>query len=115
MLVENLMSPGVVTVSPDTPLKEVAEMLSRYGISGVPLCDDRRRVLGMVSEGDSLQKERGEVSLGGRVDTRSEAGMIAAHIARIPGVVAVDSQLTWQVDDHARRTSASADRPPTRI
>jgi CBS domain-containing protein len=53
------MTAAVLTVSPETPLKDVAAILAEHGISGVPVCDAEGRVLGVVSEGDILFKEQG--------------------------------------------------------
>ena len=59
MKVEDLMTREVVSVSPETTLKEVAGKLVQYKISGIPVCDDDGRVLGVVSEADILYRERG--------------------------------------------------------
>jgi CBS domain-containing protein len=59
MRVDELMTKEVRTVAPETTLKEVAELLVRHGISGLPVCDTDGRVLGVVSEADILLKERG--------------------------------------------------------
>src|SRR3990172_8960294 len=59
MKVKDVMTYEVVTVSPETSLKEVAATLVQHGISGVPVVDAEDRVLGVVSEGDVLFKERG--------------------------------------------------------
>lgn len=61
MKVEDLMTRDVVTVGPDASLKEVARVLVERGISGMPVCDEDGRVLGVISEGDILHKERGRV------------------------------------------------------
>lgn len=53
------MSPGVVTARTDTPLRELARILSTHAISGVPVVDDAGRVIGVVSESDIVDKERG--------------------------------------------------------
>lgn len=222
MRVEHLMSRNVVTVSPETSLKEVAEQLVARRISGVPVCDGGGRLLGVVSEADVLQQElgvhpdadstfewlfghpgarerlaartageamsspaitidagrpvteaaalllerrigrlpvvhggalvgiltradlvrafsrtdeeiereiredvllrtlwiepsllevdvdRGEVTLAGRVGTRTEAELAAAYVGRVPGVVAVHVDLTWEDDDLARRSGRGA-------
>ncbi|MEV4566107.1 CBS domain-containing protein [Nonomuraea sp. NPDC049419] len=50
------MSEGVA-VSAATPFKEIAETLIAAGVSAVPVIDDDRQVLGMVSEADLLRKE----------------------------------------------------------
>jgi CBS domain-containing protein len=221
MIVEQLMSRDVVTVSQETSLKDAAALLSRHGISGVPVCDAAGQVLGVVSEADILLKEEGrdpegglfswlfqrddeslakaaartageamtsppitiepgrpvseaarlmteqavnrlpvvaegklvgivtradlvrafhrsdeeirreiaedvllrtlwispepltitvedgEVSLSGEVESRSAAEIAVAYVRRVLGVVGVRSELTWQVDDLARRTESA--------
>ncbi|MGH3083897.1 MAG: CBS domain-containing protein [Gaiellaceae bacterium] len=229
MRVESLMSRDVVTVASETTLKEVAALLSRHRISGVPVCDADRQVLGVVSEADILRQEEGrpprsstgllswlfesddeslakvgartageamtspaitidpgrpvseaarlmlerqvnrlpvvregklvgivtradlvrafhrpdeeirreisedvllqtlwispdrvtisvedgEVSLAGEMENRTQAELAVAYVSRVPGVVDVHSELTWQVDDLARRTGSA--RLPRRV
>ena len=59
MDVSELMTRNVVTVRPDTPLKKVAATLVRHGISGAPVVDDGGAVVGVVSETDIVERERG--------------------------------------------------------
>jgi CBS domain-containing protein len=59
MNVRDLMTSEVLTVSPETRLKDVGAILAEHGISGLPVCDGEGRVLGVVSEGDILFKEQG--------------------------------------------------------
>ena len=47
-----------MTVEPLTPLKEVARLMVERRISGVPVVDVDGTVVGVVSEGDILVKER---------------------------------------------------------
>jgi len=61
MRVRDLMSKDVITVAPDATLKDVATTLVERGISGMPVCDEAGRVVGVISEADILQKERGRV------------------------------------------------------
>jgi CBS domain-containing protein len=60
MRVEELMTREVVCVRPEATLKEVAQLLVDHRISGLPVCDDRGRVVGVVSEGDILYRESGD-------------------------------------------------------
>jgi CBS domain-containing protein len=57
MRVSELMTKKVLTIGPEAPIKDVAKILVANGISGLPVCDIERRVLGVVSEGDILYKE----------------------------------------------------------
>ena len=59
MNVRDLMTSVVITARPEMSLKEVATTLAQCGISGVPVVDENDRVVGIVSEGDILFKERG--------------------------------------------------------
>lgn len=59
MKVKALMTRDVVTVTPQTPLKQVARLLAKHSISGVPVCDRDGTVLGVVTEADILIKEIG--------------------------------------------------------
>jgi len=59
MRVEQLMTREVVTVTPETTLKEVASLLAKHRISGVPVCDADGQVVGVVTEADILWKELG--------------------------------------------------------
>jgi CBS domain-containing protein len=56
-LVKDLMTTEVVTVGPATPFKEIVARLAEHQVSAVPVVDDARRVLGIVSEADLLLKE----------------------------------------------------------
>ena len=51
----DVMTTAVVTASPDTPMREIAELLLKHGISAVPVVDSDGAVIGMVSEGDLLR------------------------------------------------------------
>jgi CBS domain-containing protein len=59
MRIEKIMTRDVITVAPDTSLKDVAQLLVDNRISGVPVCGPNGEVLGVVSEADILRKEEG--------------------------------------------------------
>ena len=61
MKVRDVMTTEVATVRAATSLKELARLLAGLGISGVPVVDADGAVVGVVSEGDILVKERGPV------------------------------------------------------
>ncbi|WP_035792168.1 CBS domain-containing protein [Kitasatospora mediocidica] len=56
-IVGELMTSAVVHVRPDTPFKEVVQVLSRNDITAVPVVDEQDRPLGVVSEADLLCNE----------------------------------------------------------
>jgi CBS domain-containing protein len=52
--VSEFMSDRVVTVDPDTTLKEAARLMHQHGINRLPVVDEKRRVLGIVTKSDLL-------------------------------------------------------------
>lgn len=56
--VRDVMTRTVLSVRPETPLKEVARQLVEHRISGLPVVDEGGQVLGVVSEGDLLVKRQ---------------------------------------------------------
>lgn len=69
-----IMTRSVHHVSVDTPLKDVAELMARQRISGVPVLDETGRVVGIISEKDFLIRM-------GAADTAHVMGIIAACLA----------------------------------
>ena len=58
MRVEEIMTKDVITVSPKTPIHEAAELMIDHGVSGLPVVDDAGSVVGIVSEGDLILREK---------------------------------------------------------
>jgi CBS domain-containing protein len=56
MQAKDVMTTPVVTVTPDTPVAEVARTLLERRISGVPVVDAGGRLVGIVTEGDLLRR-----------------------------------------------------------
>lgn len=54
--VADVMTVGAVSVQRDTPFRELVEILELHGVNAVPVVDDERRVLGVVSSADLLTK-----------------------------------------------------------
>ncbi len=57
MQVLDLMTTEVFTVSPDTGIKEAAQLIFRHRVSGLPVVDDEDRVAGIITEADFLRME----------------------------------------------------------
>jgi len=91
MRVDELMTRDVVTVAPDTPLREVAELLVAHRISGVPVCNCAGEVVGVVSEQDVLYKELGPDERGGgplaRLAGRPDAAAVKAGARTAAGAM----------------------------
>jgi CBS domain-containing protein len=68
MRVADVMTTELLTVRSETSLKEAAAILARNKISGLPVVDADGHVVGVLSEGDILFKERGEVGKKGLLE-----------------------------------------------
>lgn len=53
---------------------------------------------------------RGTVHLAGKLETRSEVLLLERLTARVPGVVSVQANLTWGVDDTTRKAKRAYER-----
>jgi CBS domain-containing protein len=52
----DVMTTKVITVTPDTTIRDLARVLCDNAISGVPVVDQDTRVVGIVTEGDLLHR-----------------------------------------------------------
>lgn len=57
MKARDIMTTKLVTVGPETSVKDVVALLVEHKVSGIPVVDAEGKVLGMVSEGDVLRKK----------------------------------------------------------
>jgi len=60
MLAKDIMTATVETVTPDTPVSEIARRLLARNISAVPVVDEQDRVVGIVSEGDLMRRSENQ-------------------------------------------------------
>lgn len=57
MLARDIMTSHVISVSPTAAIREVADLLAEYRISGVPVVDEQGQLLGVVTEADLISKQ----------------------------------------------------------
>jgi CBS domain-containing protein len=88
----DLMTPGVVTVPPETPVHAVARLLAERGISAVPVLDEAGAVLGVVTEADLIRRLAGEEDRprGWLARLFADPGAEADRYARTHGLTAAD-------------------------
>jgi CBS domain-containing protein len=88
--VNDVMTRTVVSVHPETPLKEVARLLVARRISGLPVVDHENNVVGVVSEADFLAKEQGPTAIPHRRLARvlGESGETRAQLAKQGAITA---------------------------
>ena len=56
MRAHQIMTRKVITVKADTPVLDAANLMLQHNISGLPVVDERGRLIGMVSEGDFVRR-----------------------------------------------------------
>ncbi|MDG6105892.1 CBS domain-containing protein [Dactylosporangium aurantiacum] len=73
--VRDVMNPSVVVVTADCTSRHVVDVITEFGVSGVPVVRDDDRVIGMISEADLLPslQPAGAAALG-PADTGTAAG-----------------------------------------
>jgi CBS domain-containing protein len=114
MRVRAIMSEEVLTIGPETPLRDVAAILAAHGISGLPVCDAERRVMGVVSEADILFKEHDplEGRRGGPLAWLAD-GTLATAVAKADARTARDAMTTPPVTIRPHQSVAEAARVMT--
>ena len=65
LTVEDVMTRDVITVTPDTPFKQLEQLMAEHRISAVPVVDTEGITVGVVSEADLLLKAETEGGGGG--------------------------------------------------
>jgi predicted transcriptional regulator len=56
MIARDIMTRKVYTIFPEASVQEVAQLLSRKSISGVPVIDKDGKIIGIVTEADIIGK-----------------------------------------------------------
>ena len=79
--VKDVMTTDVVTVRPDTPCREIADMFREHRVSGFPVTAGDGTVIGVVSESDLLALAAGRHHRGHRADGQATAGDLMTHPA----------------------------------
>jgi magnesium transporter len=113
--IRELMQTRLVMVTPDTDREEAANLISRYNFLALPVVDERKRLLGivtvddlvdvMIQEGTEDVLHMGAVSGGGHADqdTSYWAGHITSAVKKRIGwllLLFVASSITSQVLQH---------------
>ncbi len=94
MVAKDIMTKKVITVMPLTTVKNLAKTLSGNNISGVPVVDQRGKVMGIVSEADVVAKSgkqvkgimsKNVVSVNEETEVEEIARLLSAHrFNRVP-------------------------------
>jgi CBS domain-containing protein len=58
MKIEEVMTRDVITVGPTTSIHKAAQLMVEHGVSGLPVVDDAGRLVGIISEGDLILRQK---------------------------------------------------------
>ena len=107
----------VISVSPETTLKQIADLMLEHRISGLPVVDENRRVLGVVSEADIISGETAGAGMQGMVARARALGDPASvAISRTAGEAMSSPAVTIGPDETVARAAALiADRDVNRL
>ena len=91
---KDIMEPEVITVGPQTDQEEVARMASRYDLLAIPVVDENRRLLGIVTIDDVVDVIKEEAAedmmlmagVGNDIDAHA-AGVVSSTRQRLPWLV----------------------------
>lgn len=58
MKIEEIMTRDVIIVAPQTSIHEAARLMVDHGVSGLPVVDEQGKLVGVLSEGDLILRQR---------------------------------------------------------
>ncbi len=104
--VADVMTVGAVSVARDTPFRQIVDLLEEHRINAVPVVDEHRHVVGIVSSADLLSKiEFAGEAPGPRL---FETRRVRASRAKSSGTAAADLMTTPAVTVAAQTSIVSA-------
>jgi CBS domain-containing protein len=101
MRAHQIMTRGVITVTPDAPILEAANTMLRWHVSGLPVVDAAGKLVGIVSEGDFIR--------------RSEIGTQRKRGRWLKFLLGAGATATDYVQEHGRKVSDVMTRDPLSI
>lgn len=90
---KKIMSGDVISVSTDTDQEEVARIVARYNLLGVPVVDDENKLVGVVTVDDVLDVIREEAT----EDIYALAGVSSEEGIKSPPMRSVRLRLPWLI------------------
>src|SRR5690606_39587507 len=97
MRAAEIMTRPVITVQPNTPLREAVHELVDNGFAGLPVVDEDDRVIGVITERDALAASERDDGM---------AGSVADVMKQPVDVVAPDAD-THEIDRKSTRLNSS--------
>lgn len=84
LAVRDIMTPRVFRVFPDTPVRELLDLMSRHQLKAVPVVGDKREVLGAVTDRELLRYLLPAISrTGGERETPEDEALLRTPVREI--------------------------------
>ena len=55
---KDIMCTTVITVEKDTPISELSDLFVEYNINGIPVLNEDKKVIGIVTQGDLIEQNK---------------------------------------------------------
>ena len=81
----DIMATSLITFRANQPIHEAIKILLKHGISGAPVVDDDKRLIGILSELDCLRMASSDEFLG---DEQEDAGLVEYFMSTKPKSIA---------------------------
>ena len=91
MQATDIMTTNIISVQPDTEVREIAGLLLKHRISAVPVVNKKMQIVGLVSEGDLIR--------------RVEAGTDDRHSWWLADVLSTRDKTADYIKSHGRKAS----------
>lgn len=62
MIARDIMTEEVISIKPNTPIRQIIELLMKHKISGVPVLNEGDKIIGVVTEADLLYRKQKFIS-----------------------------------------------------
>ena len=113
MKVSDVMTRGVISLSPDDSMLKAAQLMMQYGVSGFPVLD-RGKLVGIITQGDFLRRAELATERARAPTTEAPIGELAEHYvhthSRKVGEVATREVATVAPDASLEEAVAVMDR-----
>ena len=101
MNVRDLMTTDVVAVAPTTSVRDAAQMMFRYRVSGLPVVDTEEHVLGIITEGDFLAVEITRAQTGSAPELVRD--VMSTSVITVPGGMEILEAAKLMHDNDVKR------------
>lgn len=87
MLVGDIMTETVISISPDNAVRHAAQLMLDHHVSGLPVLDDNGKLAGMLTEGDLLRRAELGLPTSFALASQGSGDFIKSHSWRVGDIM----------------------------